>query len=103
MSLNDILKNRQKIRDGVREDMQKIINGWGVWLETIEIQDVKISSSTLFKNLQTEFREKSRMDAERITQDSKLKLEKERIEREKKYEKTRTDAAIKAFKLQQKD
>jgi len=67
MSLNDILKNRQKIRDGVREDMQKIINGWGVWLETIEIQDVKISSSTLFKNLQTEFREKSRMDAERIT------------------------------------
>lgn len=66
MSLDDILKNRNKLRNGVKEEIQKLLNGWGIWLETVEIQDVKILSSTLFKNLQNEFREKSRIDAERI-------------------------------------
>lgn len=51
LTINDILKNRQKIRNGVNEEMQKILTGWGMWLETCEIQDVKIASSTLFKHL----------------------------------------------------
>jgi len=51
LSLDDILKNRSKLRNGVKEEMQKLINGWGIWLETCEIQDVKISSRSLFSNL----------------------------------------------------
>jgi len=51
MTINDILKNRSKLRDGVKDEMQKVISGWGIWLETCEIQDVKISSRTLFANL----------------------------------------------------
>jgi len=37
LTLNDILKNRSKLRGGVREEMQKIMTGWGIWLETCEI------------------------------------------------------------------
>jgi regulator of protease activity HflC (stomatin/prohibitin superfamily) len=48
MSIGDVLQNRHKLRDGVREEIQKLITGWGIWLETIEILDVKIASSTLF-------------------------------------------------------
>jgi len=51
LSLDDILKNRSKLRNGVKEEMQKLITGWGMWLETCEIQDVKISSRSLFSNL----------------------------------------------------
>ena len=51
LTINDILKNRSKLRGGVKEEMQKVITGWGIWLETCEIQDVKISSRTLFSNL----------------------------------------------------
>lgn len=51
MSLDDILKNRSKLRSGVKEEIQKLLTGWGIWLETVEIQDVKIMSSSLFKNL----------------------------------------------------
>lgn len=51
LTINDILKNRSKLRNGVKEEMQKILTGWGIWLETCEIQDVKISSRTLFGHL----------------------------------------------------
>lgn len=51
MSINDIIRNRAKLRSGVREEIQKLINGWGMWLETIEILEVKIASNQLFKNL----------------------------------------------------
>lgn len=96
MTLNDILKNRSKIRNGVREEMQKILNGWGIWLETIEIQDVKIASSTLFKNLQTEFRESSRLQAERITEESDLKIAKEKLERDEKFSKKDNQVQVEA-------
>lgn len=66
LTISDILKNRSKLRDGVKNEMQKLITGWGIWLETCEVVDVKISSHSLFTNLQTEFREKSRQDAEKI-------------------------------------
>lgn len=59
-TLNEILKERSKLRNGVKEEMQKVITGWGIWLETCEVVDVKIASRSLFTNLQTEFREKSR-------------------------------------------
>jgi regulator of protease activity HflC (stomatin/prohibitin superfamily) len=37
MTLNDILKNRNKLRDGMKDEMQKVITGWGIWLETCEV------------------------------------------------------------------
>ena len=37
LTISDILKNRSKLRDGVKEEMQKILTGWGLWLETCEI------------------------------------------------------------------
>jgi uncharacterized membrane protein YqiK len=48
LTLNDILKNRSKLRGGVKDEMQKVLTGWGIWLETCEIQDVKIASKSLF-------------------------------------------------------
>lgn len=48
MSINDVLRNRGLLRDGVRDEIQKLVTGWGIWLETIEILDVKIASSSLF-------------------------------------------------------
>ena len=64
MTIDDILRNRTKLRAGVKEEIQKLLSGWGIWLETIEIQDVKIASSSLFKNMQTNFRENIRHSSE---------------------------------------
>jgi len=69
LTILDIMKNRNKLRGGVKEEMQKILTGWGIWLETCEIMDVKITSKSLFVNLQCEFRENERMKAEQIQAD----------------------------------
>jgi len=55
--MDDVLTNRQMLRKAVRTEIDKVVNGWGVWLETVEITDVKISSGSLFKNMQGTFRE----------------------------------------------
>ena len=54
--INEVLGNRKMLRDAIRKEMQDVVQGWGVWLETVEITDVLISSSTLFKDMQTGFR-----------------------------------------------
>lgn len=45
LTIEVILKNRQKLKEGMKDDIQGILKGWGMWLETIEISDVKISSA----------------------------------------------------------
>jgi uncharacterized membrane protein YqiK len=51
MVLKDLLSNRTLFRDKMREDLQKQLTGWGVWLETVEINDVQICSRSLFEDL----------------------------------------------------
>ena len=50
-SIEDILTKREEIRNEMKNEMNKVVNGWGVWLESVEITDVKILSNNLFKNL----------------------------------------------------
>jgi uncharacterized membrane protein YqiK len=63
-SIAEMLKNREKLRENIRMDMTKVVKGWGVWLETVEITDVTIMSVSLFKDLQANFRESKKRDAE---------------------------------------
>jgi len=91
MTINDILKNRQKLRNGVKDEMQKVITGWGIWLETCEVVDVKIASRSLFTNLQTEFREKSRQDAEKIQGEINNTIKQDELARETEYERIRQE------------
>ena len=65
-TIDEILRNRDVVRNEIRNEMNKLVNGWGVWLESVEITDVKILSGTLFSNLQTPFREEQRIKAELI-------------------------------------
>ena len=42
------------------------VKGWGVWIETVEITDVVISSTQLFKDMQAKFRSDRQKNAEMI-------------------------------------
>ena len=44
MDMKDVISNRELMRSVARESMLKVVGGWGVWLETVEITDVKILS-----------------------------------------------------------
>jgi len=63
-TINEIITNRQMIRNALKKEMWEVVKGWGVWVETIEITDVKILSSSLFKDLQSKFREEQKQKAE---------------------------------------
>ena len=56
-TIENIIENRREIRDRVIREMTEVVKGWGVHLVTVEVLDVKISSSKLFKDMQTKFRE----------------------------------------------
>jgi regulator of protease activity HflC (stomatin/prohibitin superfamily) len=34
-SLDDVLKNRNHLRDNIKKDLCDQFKGWGVWLETV--------------------------------------------------------------------
>jgi hypothetical protein len=74
-SIEDILTKRDEIRKEIKDQMNKIVNGWGVWLESVEITDVRVLSKTLFNNLQVEFREANRQAAEIIKINTQKKLD----------------------------
>ena len=56
-TIDDVIKNREAMRAKILADMSGVTKGWGVHLETVEVTDVRICSGTLFKNMQTKFRE----------------------------------------------
>lgn len=95
MTLIDVRKNRNMLRDGVKDQMQKIVTGWGIWVETVEVIDIRIASKSLFLNLQTEFREKNRMEAERIKADTDKIINQEAIARSEEYNKIKTESDVK--------
>jgi len=72
----ELLRDRNSLRKTIRTDMQKVCNGWGVWLETVEITEVLIASTSLFKDLQADFREKMHQKAQLIKMEVDAELNK---------------------------
>lgn len=58
-TIDHIIKNRQALREQIMTEMKEVVAGWGVHIATIEVTDVKILSSSLFKDLQSKFREEN--------------------------------------------
>lgn len=73
-----MLTNRKKIREAVISGMKKQVQGWGVWLESVEITEVTILSQNLFVDLQADFRENKKKDAEIFTSDINYKIKKQK-------------------------
>lgn len=68
------MRNRDHLRSNMQKELKDQFKGWGIWLETVEITDVRISSEKLFKDLQAEFRQETRLKAELIELSSNEKM-----------------------------
>jgi hypothetical protein len=84
-TIDQIIKNRDELKSSIVSQLKPLVTGWGVWLETVEITDVKICSSKLFKDLQCKFREDQNYQAtiQKNQVDHEIKLEKEKYAFEK--------------------
>lgn len=78
-TIDEIIKNRQKLREAIKKEMDEVVTGWGVWMETIEITDVKILSGSLFKDMQCTFREDQNKTAtlQKLEVDQEIRIQKE--------------------------
>ena len=85
-TIDDILKNREKIRKTLKQSLQPVLTGWGMWLETIEISEVAICSDTLFNNMQAKTKEEERLKAFRIEAESQEKIRMMKLKRDHEYE-----------------
>jgi len=74
--------------------MLDVVKGWGVWIETIEITDVKILSSSLFKDMQSKFREEQKRTAQMNSLEIQNEVETERLRTEIEMNQKRVDAEI---------
>lgn len=63
-TIDQMMREREKICKAIKAEMFDVVKGWGVWLETVEITDVIIQSQSLFKDLQADHREKMKKEAE---------------------------------------
>jgi len=103
LGLAEVIANRELLRNTVRAEMLKVVQGWGMWLETVEVTDVRVLSQKVFDDLQTEFRQNLYLKAEAIrmntSKDLKLQRlvqdnEKSRIEAETRAEQAKRDLWI---------
>ena len=58
-TIDHIIKNRSELREMILAEMKEVVEGWGVHMCTVEVTDVKVMSSQLFKDMQTKFREEN--------------------------------------------
>lgn len=50
-TIENIIQNKDLITSAIMADLQPTMKGWGMWLERVDIIDVKICSGTLFQNI----------------------------------------------------
>lgn len=65
-SLDEVLRQRNKLKKKMKDELQNQLTGWGIWLESVDLKDVKISSTTLFEDLQAPFRLDTHLRAEDV-------------------------------------
>ena len=51
-TLTEVMKNRDHLRLNMQKDLKDQFKGWGIWLESVEITEVRICSKRLFEDLQ---------------------------------------------------
>ena len=93
-SIDEVISQRENLRDKIRTEMQEVVKGWGVWLETVEITDVTILSQALFEDLQAKFRQEARKDAETIRLQTEREIEEKTIQQNLELSIKRSEAEL---------
>lgn len=73
--LADVITNRELLTGEIQSKLKPLLKGWGIWLERVDIKDVKICSSTLFSDLQAKYKTEQNMEATMKRTKTKNELE----------------------------
>ena len=79
---------------------QETLIGWGIHIETIEIEDVQIINNALFKHMQTEFRDAQNLKATEIRYTTECAERDERLEKDQTYNMKATEMQSQTEKIE---
>lgn len=79
MTIEEVLRKRGTIILQLKRELEYISEQWGIVVDTIEIKNVKIQSKTLFENMQAQFRNSVRLEAETNSIETERQIEEQRI------------------------
>lgn len=74
-TLNNLLKERDSLRSNCMPKIQNKAKGWGIWIETIEITELKIASKSVFEDLQSEYKGQCKVQATKDKTTTDLKIQ----------------------------
>lgn len=99
--IDKVIKNRQALKELIIAEMNTVVVGWGVHLSTVEITDVRILSGSLFKDMQSKFREENNKKAtlERMVVENTIYFD--RLGRDLESSKRQADTQLVSLKAQQ--
>ena len=78
-TISDVMSQRDIMRNMLKKGIMDAVQGWGMWVETVELTDVKICSKQLFEDLQAEFRNSAHLNAQRLKMQTTQKVTEERL------------------------
>ena len=91
MEINDVLSKRETLRNKAKETLRKQLQSLGIFLETIEIKDIRIQNGQLFKDMQSKFRENIKRKSDLHKQKTDAMLSKLTEEQTAIYKKEKDD------------
>lgn len=101
-SIDEIMTQRDELRNQAKEELLDITKGWGIWIETVEITDVRIMSSSLFNNMQEAFRSETRLKADEIRMKTDQTIKNRQRENELSRQKLDENARTEKYQVSQK-
>lgn len=102
LTIAEVMTKRNEIREQVKSEVLELTQGWGIWIETIEITDVLIMSDKLFKNMQAEHRQEMRLKAEKIKMKTELELAEDKRVNDVEISRANEEAQTQKFDAQNK-
>lgn len=102
MSIDDALKKKDEIAENLKNQLKIVEDKWGIVFDQVGIEKVRIMSSSVFNDLQSQFRNRLRLDSEktRIDTDRQVAQAENQTREKTQKEKVETDQRLKLVELE---
>ncbi len=104
MSIDDALKKKDDIAENLKNQLKVIEEKWGIIFDQVGIEKVTVMSNKLFADLQSDFRSKLKLEAERskMLTDREIAKEQNSINEKNSLEQLETHRKLELIKIDNK-
>lgn len=104
MTIEDALKNKDAIAENLKKQLASIEEKWGILFDQVGIEKVRIMSNKLFNDLQSEFRNKLKLEASKtqISTNRQIASEQNIMKEKTELERIKTEEIIELQEIERR-